>query len=142
MLAIRGELVKYVHFPREDPAGLSRWNCVNISNGTHKCRLISSYQSIRLTTVLRTVCCQQRRYFRARNISTCPRKLRIQYLEQFIAMAINSGRKVILTIDTKEHMVNRKLAKELQRLCLIEAYYNKFQTESPASYFRGSRQID
>ena len=39
-------------------------------------------------------------------------------------------------------MVKGKLALQLQKLGLVEAYTNKFQSTCPASYFRGRHHVD
>ena len=61
----------------------------------------------------------------------------IQHLVQFIATSINSGSKVILTVDANEHIAKGKLTNELLKLGLVEGYCNKFQTKGLASHFRG-----
>ena len=55
MEAFIDELAKYIYSTGEDPAGLGRWNYVDVSNGAHKYRIISAYQSVRLTDTLGTV---------------------------------------------------------------------------------------
>ena len=85
------------------------------------------YQSVRSTVTLEIVYCQRRRFFRERCIGTCPRKLFIQHLVQFIATAMTSGYKVILTVDSNEHIVTGKLAKELQKWALLKHTTTNFK---------------
>ena len=52
-----------------------------------------------------------------------PSKLFINHLVQFISQLRAEGYKVALTMDTNENSVDRKLAKALQQIGLIEAFY-------------------
>ena len=81
MLAVKGEVAKYATSTGADPTGLGRWNYIDVVNREKKVRIISAYQCVRSKTSLGTVYLQQRRYFLARNINICPRKLFIMYLE-------------------------------------------------------------
>ena len=46
---------------------------------------------------------------------------------QLIATEMTSGYKVILTVDTNDHMVTGKLAKELQKLALLKHATTNFK---------------
>ena len=76
------------------------------------------------------------------SINTCPRKLFITNLEQFIAESIGSALKLILIIDTNDHVVKFKLAQEQQNLGLAKTYCNKFKTSFPTSCFKVRCKID
>ena len=71
-------------------------------------------------STLGTVHSQRRRYFLARRLDVCPRKLFILHLTQFISSSITAGSEVILTVDANEHVAKGQLVKQLQNLGLAE----------------------
>ena len=65
------------------------------------------------------------------------------HFTQFIAESISLDLEVILTKDANEHVVKGNLARQLNNLGLVGAFYTKFNLEGgPASYFRDRHQID
>ena len=79
-MAIRGQVSKHATVTGSDPTGLGRWNYVDLANGNNKVRIVSAYQSVKSMLTLGTVYSQRRRYFLARGIEGCPRKLFILHL--------------------------------------------------------------
>ena len=47
-----------------------------------------------------------------------------------------------MAVDINEYVVNGKLAKELKRIGMIDAYFRKFNLPGPALYVMGSALID
>ena len=142
-MAIRGQVSKCTTETVLDPTGLGKWNYIDLSNGDRRVRIISAYQSVKSVSTLGTMQSQRLRYFIARGINVCPRKIFITHLTQFISNSMAVGLEVILTIDSNEHLVKGRLAKQLQHLGLAEAYCTKFDSDGgPASFFRGKHQID
>ena len=67
----------------------------------------------------------------------------VLYLLQFTSDSISLSLEVLLTVDTYEHVVKGKLAKQLKNLGLVKVSCTRFNPEGgPASYFRGRHQID
>ena len=60
----------------------------------------------------------------------------------FITSLLNGNNRIILAADINEYTVNGKLAKELKRIGMIDAYFKKFNSPSPASHVTGSTLID
>ena len=58
-------------------------------------------------------------------------------LVQFITDTIKSALEVMLSVHQNEHAIKNKIALQLQKLGLIQAYNNKFKSTGPASCFRG-----
>lgn len=143
MSAIRGPVSKCASEIGSDPTSLCRWNYVNLINGNNKVRMISAHQSVKSSSSLGTIHSQRLRYFTVRGIHTCPRKLFIMHLTQFISSSMALGLEVILPINSNEHAVAGRLTQRSQRLRLAAACCSKFDQEGgPASCFRGRHQID
>ena len=60
----------------------------------------------------------------------------------FITSLLNRDNRIILAADINEHAVTGKLAKELKRISMIDAYFRKFNLPGPASHVTGSAPID
>ena len=60
----------------------------------------------------------------------------------FITSLLNGDNRIILVADINEHAVTGKLAKELKRIGIIDAYFRKFNLPSPALHITGSILID
>ena len=60
----------------------------------------------------------------------------------FITSLLDGDNRIILAVDINEYAVNRKLAKELKRIGMIDTYFRKFNLPSPASHVTGSAPID
>ena len=80
-----------------------------------------AYQFVRSKKSLGIVRRRRRLHFLARNINIYPRKLIIMHLVQFITDSIELELELILNVDTHEHVVKGKLARQLQNLGLVEA---------------------
>ena len=68
---------------------------------------------------------QCRRFFRLRDIYECPQKLFILHLHYFIIVSINTGFKVILSVDVNEYIIRERLVYILRALRLMEVYCTK-----------------
>ena len=60
----------------------------------------------------------------------------------FITSLLNWDNRIILAADINEYAVDRKLAKELKRIGMIDAYFKKFNLPGLASHVTGSALID
>ena len=60
----------------------------------------------------------------------------------FITSLLNGDNRIILAVDINEHAITGKLAKELKRIGMIDAYLRKFNLPGLASHVTGSASID
>ena len=68
---------------------------------------------------------QCRRFFRLRDIYEYPQKLFILHLYYFIIVSINTGFKVILSVEHNEYIIRERLVYILRALRLMEVYCTK-----------------
>ena len=101
----KGNIDRFFSIVGADPTGSGRWNYVYVSRNSNKVRIISVHQSVKSKGNLGTLCSQYLCYFRARIINTCPRKLFIDQLVQFVIEALHLGFKVITTVDGNDHPI-------------------------------------
>ena len=85
---------------------------------------------------------QRERYLKWFNLSECPQQHFITDIVNFITSLLNRDNRIILVVDINKHTVNGKLAKELKRISMIDAYFRKFNLPGPVSHVMGSAPID
>ena len=100
------------------------------------------YQSIKSRTIVETMHLQRERYFKKRNIYTCPKKLFVDHLIKFITDLRVGRYKVILAIDMNKNSIKGSLLVALQWIGLTEVFYRKFNKLGLASHISGSEKID
>ena len=111
MLVVRGSVSKHAALIGAVLTCLGRWNFIDLVNRVNKVRIISLCQCVKYKSTMGTAYSQRRRYFLARKIDACPRKLCILHLTQFMSDSMSSGFEVKLTVDSNAHVVKDKLAK-------------------------------
>ena len=75
-------------------------------------------------------------------MSGCLRQHFITNIVNFITSLLNRDNRIILSADINEHAVNGKLAKELKKISIIDAYFKKFNLPSLALHVISSAPID
>ena len=85
---------------------------------------------------------QRERYLKRYNMSRCPRQYFITDIVNFITSLLDGDNRIILAVDINEHVVDRKLAKELKRIGMIDVYFKEFNSPGPVSHVTGSAPID
>ena len=85
---------------------------------------------------------QRERYLKQYNMSGCLRQHFITNIVNFITSLLDGDNRIILAADINKHAVDGKLAKELKRIGMIDAYFRKFNSPSLASHVMGSAPID
>ena len=128
-----------------DETGLGRWCWMTFKGATATTRLVMAYAACTTRKQAQNATiAQQRRYWRLRNNSTCPRKLfRTQLISQLKTWR-EEGDKIILFIDSNENMADGPLQRMLAGpdLEMTDAIYQRSQMPGPATFVRGTRQID
>ena len=132
-----------------DKSGLGRWSWI-LFEGKHKhyTRVISAYVPCKSTTDrMQTVYNQQKRYFSAKGILECPRKLMHQHLVQNIKEWQRKGENIVLLIDSNENLarmgqLQSLLTYECQLVDPIRSTYQKKDTMLPSTSLTGSNPID
>ena len=76
----KGEIARHATSIVADPAGLGRWNYIDIVNSKKRLRIIFAHQCEQSKSSLGIVFSQRRTHFLARDINTCPRKLITMHL--------------------------------------------------------------
>ena len=125
-----------------DPTGLERWNWVQLKGLISSTYIITTYQCIKSRSTVGTVFMQRERYLKRCNMSRCLWQHFITDIVNFITSLLNGDNRIILAVDINEYVVTRKLAKELKRIGMIDAYFRKFNLPSPASHMKGGAPID
>ena len=85
---------------------------------------------------------QRERYFKRYNMSGCQQQHFITDIVNFITSLLDRDNRIILAVDINEYAVNGKLAKELKRIGMIDAYLRKFNLSGLVSHVIGSTPID
>ena len=85
---------------------------------------------------------ERERYLKWYNMSGYPWQHFITDIVNFITSLLDGNNRIILVADINEHVVNGKLAKELKRIGMIDAYFRKFNLPGPALHVTGSIPID
>ena len=87
---------------------------------------------------------QQKRYWRLQGEYQCPRKLLRRDLVAKMLQWREEGDKLILILDGNENMKNGQLARMLRipDLDMKDAVKSRSGMDGPATFVRGSRQID
>ena len=98
MTAVKVEIAKHAMSRGADPAGLGRWNRIDIVNGSKNYDLYLHINVHDQKYHLVHYIFDDDDIF-AININMCPHKLLIMNLEQFIKDSIELGLEVILTVD-------------------------------------------
>ena len=75
-------------------------------------------------------------------MSGCPMQHFITDIVNFITSLLDRDNRIILVADINKHVVDRKLAKELKRIDMIDTYFKKFNSPGPALHMIGSALID
>ena len=129
----------------KDETGLGRWCWMKLTGQLVSTRVIVAYQPC-VTRKLATsaTLSQQKRYWRSNGNYTCPRKLfRSQLLAQLRTWR-DQGDKLLLMLDGNENMQQGPLMRALQGedLLMRDVVSHRCSEPSPATFIRGSRQID
>ena len=139
-----GDICNYIKDSGKDKRGLGRWTWLNIKgNEERNTAIITAYEPVRSGKKnINSVYNQQRRYFKRRQIETCPKKMFRSDLIDLLKDMKGKNQDIVLMIDSNENMFSGKLAKMLRELNLKDAVFERTQKEGPATSARGSKQID
>ena len=85
---------------------------------------------------------QRERYLKQCNMSRYPLQHFITDIVNFITSLLDENNRIILAADINKHAVDGKLAKELKRISIIDAYFKKFNSPGSVSHVTGSALID
>ena len=85
---------------------------------------------------------ERERYLKWYNMSGYLWQHFITDIVNFITSLLDGNNRIILVADINEYAVNGKLAKELKRIGIIDAYFRKFNLSNPESHVTGSVPID
>ena len=135
----------YVTEQGADEEGLGRWSWMKFSGKGATTRIVVAYMPCKTRKqAVQATMAQHRRYWRLQGDRTCPRKLmRIALINQLKEWRSN-GEKLIVLIGSNENMAEGPLARMLQdpELDMTDAVGYRSQSQGPATFVRGKRQID
>ena len=104
--------------------------------------IIIAYQYVKSTSAVGTIFMQRERYLKRCNISRCSRQHFIQDLVSFITSLLDGNNKIILTANINEHVIDRKLSRELKSFGMIDTYVKKFNLLRLVYHIMDSELID
>ena len=128
-----------------DPSGLGRWSWLRF-RGRHDITttLICAYRPCKPSrnTGINTVYSQHLRYMDDIGDERDPRQAILEDLTRFITECRQNNDQIIVMMDANEDVTSQQLQHWLQQNELTEAIASHRQERAPATYHRGSKQID
>lgn len=103
---------------------------------------IFAYQCVCSRSTVENALTQREKCLKRNNMPQCLRKHFISDLINFITSLSDGDNRIILAANANEHTVDGKLAKELKRMGMIDAFFKKFNAAGLASHVLGSAPID
>ena len=125
-----------------DAEGLGRWNWIELKGQQSSTFIITAYQCVRSKQTVNAVFLQRERHLKRCNKHGCPRQHFITDLIKFITGLMVGDNKIILAADVNEHATEGLLAKELEKLGMMNTCNKMFNQAGLASHITGSDPID
>ena len=143
-MATGGDLATRVARTGGDFTSLGRWSWILVGSGDRLTRIITAYQPCRSRKDgYSTSYNQQRRFWRSKGITSCPRKLFREQLMATLRQWREKGDRLVLFIDANEDMRDGPIQRELSSaLDMYDAVQEVGDANPVATHQRGSRQID
>ena len=106
--------------------------------------MLTAYQPVRARKGLSTVYSQQRRYFQRIGQIGCPRDFFKHDLLQLLRRWKSQRERLIVMLDANENMNDGRLERAFSAsdLDLQDVVRLRRECDGPATWFRGSKQID
>lgn len=146
-MLLRHGILEYSKHTSHDSRGLGRWSSwVFQSNPDHSTRVVTAYCPGRSKNKgLRTVYSQQLTKINRLGLDTSPYSLFVNDLLAALRCWRSAGDRIILFIDSNEHILLGPLARKLTHasIRLVEISHSFWpRGTEPNTYFRGSQPID
>ena len=123
---------------------LGRWSSITITNRHNQTiHIMVAYQAPKQQNKhLYASYNQQKRYFKNRGDTRCPNDIFRHDLDNILTNWKNQGHSIILFLDGNENLQRGKIKDLLAKHKMHDAVNNYTGMPGPATFFRGSKQID
>ena len=138
-------LTHYIKTSGVDSRNLGRWSWLKVEcKDKTATRIVTAYCPcvVKDPTAVNTVYQQQKNYLLKNNISTCPLVLFQNDLIEQLQVWISEGDRIILMMDVNADVGTSMFVRDLADIGIVSALRRAHKGPYPATYNRGSSQID